>query len=134
MYSSDIDRQRRSMAKTGFLYLFISLFCVLFGAIYEYFSHEVYSYFMLYAFVFPLAGGVLPFFGLAFGRLPMPDRVSSNLYHSGIAALTVGSLFNGALEIYGTTNRLVFVYWVVGTVFLLLGIAFYLRAWHRIAD
>lgn len=122
------------MAKTGFLYLFISLFCVLFGAIYEYFSHEVYSYFMLYAFVFPLASGALPFFGLAFCRLPLPDRVSSNLYHSGIAALTVGSLFKGALEIYGTTNRLVFVYWVLGAVFLLLGIASYLQTWHRIAD
>lgn len=134
MYSSDIERQRRSMAKTGFLYLFVSLFCVLFGAIYEYFSHEVYSYFMLYAFVFPLAGGALPFFGLAFYHLPLPDRVSGNLYHSGIAALTVGSLFKGVLDIYGTTNRLVSIYWVIGAVFLLLGITFYLRARHRIME
>ena len=113
------------MAKTGFVYLFISLFCVLFGAVYEYFSHDVYSYFMLYAFVFPLAGGALPFFGLAFCSLPPPDRVSCNLYHSGIAALTVGSLFEGVLEIYGTTNRLVLVYWTLGVGFLLLGLILY---------
>jgi hypothetical protein len=114
-----------NMAKTGFVYLFISLFCVLFGAVYECFSHQVYSYFMLYAFVFPLACGVLPFLGLAFLKWPIPGKISCNLYHSGIAALTIGSLFKGILEIYGTTNRLVLVYWVVGFVFLFGGLISY---------
>lgn len=113
------------MARTGFLYLFISVFCILFGAVYEYFSHEVYSYFMLYAFVFPFIGGVLPFFWIAFEQRPIPDRASRNLYHSGIASLTIGSLFKGVLEIYGTANRLVSVYWVLGTLFLLTGIILY---------
>lgn len=122
---SDINRKRCNMAKTGLIYLLISIFCILFGAVYEHFSHEVYSGFMLYAFVFPLVGGALVFFGLAFSRLPLPGRVSCNLYHSGIAALTVGSLFQGVLEIYGTTNRLIWVYWSLGTGFLLLGIIFY---------
>ena len=36
-------------------------FLALFGAIYEIFSHEVYSYFMLYAFAIPLAMGLLPY-------------------------------------------------------------------------
>lgn len=124
MSTSDIDRMK-NMAKTGFVYLFISLFCVLFGAVYEIFSHEVYSYFMLYAFVFPLAGGALPFFGMAFCRIPVPGRASRNLYHSGIAALTIGSLFEGTLEIYGTTNRLILVYWILGVGFLLLGLILY---------
>lgn len=119
MSTSDIDRMK-SMAKTGFVYLFISLFCILFGAVYEVFSHEVYSYFMLYAFVFPLVGGALPFFGMAFCRTHVPGRISQNLYHSGIAALTTGSLFEGALEIYGTTNRLVLVYWILGILFILM--------------
>ena len=61
MSTSDINRMKKT-AKTGFVYLFISLLCILFGAVYEYYSHEVYSYFMLYAFVIPLAGGALPFF------------------------------------------------------------------------
>ncbi len=124
MSTSDIDRMK-NMVWTGVLYLFISIFCILFGAVYEYFSYEVYSYFMLYAFVFPLVGGALPFFGLAFFRMPTPNRVSRNLYHSGIAALTIGSLFKGALEIYGTTNRLVSVYWMFGILFLLTGIILY---------
>lgn len=122
--TSDIDRMKKG-AKTGFVYLFISLFCILFGAVYEIYSHEVYSYSMLYAFVFPLVGGTLPFFGIAFCRIPVPGRVSQNLYHSGIASLTIGSLFEGALEIYGTTNRLVSVYWVLGVGFLLLGLILY---------
>lgn len=127
MTLSTLDINRiKNMRKTGFLYLFISMFCVLFGAVYEYFSHEVYSYFMLYAFVFPLVGGMLPFLGMAFYKVPMPNRVSRNLYHSGIATLTTGSLFEGALEIYGTTNRLVWVYWILGGLFLLMGIVVYL--------
>lgn len=121
---SDIKRMRK-MARTGFVYLFISMFCILFGAVYESFSHGVYSYFMLYAFVFPLVGGVFPFFGMAFSSMPVPNRVSQNLYHSGIAALTTGFLFEGALEIYGTTNRLVSVYWILGTLFILMAIFIY---------
>lgn len=124
MSTLDTDRMK-NMAKTGFVYLFISLFCVLFGAVYEIFSHEVYSYFMLYAFVFPLVCGALPFFGMAFCRTPVPGRASQNFYHSGIAALTTGSLFEGVLEIYGTTNRLVLVYWILGVGFLLLGLILY---------
>lgn len=60
MILSTLDINR--MNKTALYYLFISLFCILFGAVYELFSHEVYSYFMLYAFVIPLGGGALPFF------------------------------------------------------------------------
>lgn len=115
----------KGMAKTGFVYLLVSIFCALFGAVYESFSHEVYSYFMLYAFMFPLVGGVLPFFGLAFGKFPLSDRISRNLYHSGVATLTVGSLFKGVLEIYGTTNGLVLAYWIIGGIFCLSGLFCY---------
>ncbi len=115
------------MAKTGFAYLLAALFCALFGFVYERFSHEVYSGFMIYAFVFPLAGGVLPFYGMAlFCPRRLLGRVSVNLYNAGIAALTVGSIFQGVLEIYGTTNSLICVYWVVGTGFVLAGIILYL--------
>lgn len=122
--TSDI-KQMQKMAVTGFVYLFVSLFCILFGAVYESFSHGVYSCFMLYVFVFPLVGGVIPFFGIAFSGMPVPNRVSRNLYHSGIAALTTGSLLEGALEIYGTTNRLVSVYWILGILFVLAAVFIY---------
>ena len=80
---------------------------------------------MLYAFVFPLAGGAIPFLGLAFYNKRLPGKISCNLYHSGIATLTVGSFFQGVLEIYGTTNRLIAIYWWLGTTFVLAGIVVY---------
>ncbi len=126
MYTSDIDQNNRA-AKTALVYLLISLFCALFGAIYEVYSHEVYSFSMIYAFVFPLAGGALPFLILHLaGAVRYPGAVSRNLFHSGIAALTVGSIVQGVMEIYGTTNSLVNWYWRVGPVLVAAGIAAFL--------
>ncbi|MGE4277520.1 MAG: hypothetical protein AB7E30_10155 [Lawsonibacter sp.] len=117
------------MAKTGYGYLVISLLCLLFGAGYEQFSHEVYSGYMVYAFVFPLVGGALPFATMALFRCQrLPGRCSMNLYHSGIASFTVGSMMEGVLEIYGTTNELLLVYWYVGAGFAAAGVLLYLLA------
>lgn len=123
MYTSDITKKTGKATKTALTYLLVSLFCVLLGAVYEKYSHEVYSYYMIYAFVFPLAGGVLPFtlFGLKEER-HYPNAISRNLYHSGIATLTVGSFLQGALEIYGTTNMLVKGYWLAGGIFVAAGV------------
>ena len=51
----------RKAIKVTLVYLVISCFCALFGAVYELFSHEVYSFYMIYAFAFPMVGGALPF-------------------------------------------------------------------------
>lgn len=109
--------------KTVFVYLLISLFCILFGAIYEHFSHEVYSGYMIYAFAFPLVGGTLPFLAMdLFHWKKYPSAIATNLYHSGIATLTVGSIIQGVLEIYGTTNSLCGIYWIVGGILVIMGI------------
>lgn len=106
-------------ARTSLCYLVISLFCALFGGVYELFSHQVYSYFMIYAFIFPLAGGTLPFLLLCLTKKKKyPPALPRNLYHSGIAALTVGSVLRGILDIYGTTNSLTNYYWIAGILFL----------------
>ena len=131
MYTSDINISRRA-AKIAFVYLLCSLFCVLFGAIYEMFSHEVYSFYMIYAFAFPLAGGVLPFLVVSLFRPKWyPGVFALNLYHSGIASLTVGSVVQGVLEIYGTTNSLVQLYWYVGIGFVIGGISIIYVSWRR---
>lgn len=121
MCTSDSKQTRKNITKTAFVYLIVSIVCAAFGAVYELFSHEVYSYYMLYAFLFPLLGGTLPFFVLVCFRVRLPDAAACRLYHAGIAALTVGSLFTGVLEIYGTTNRLTAVYWVAGAALAALG-------------
>ena len=126
MCTSDTGNPRRRMALTAFVYLLISLFCALFGFVYECFSHEVYTLYMIYAFALPLAGGTLPYscFALFFPRR-YPGRAARNLYNAGIATLTVGSLFQGALVIYGTTNRLTWAYPIAGGLLLAAGILLY---------
>ena len=51
-----------------------------------------------------------------------PGSLELNAWGSGIAAMTVGSIFRGVLDIYGTTNKLVIVYPVVGTVMMTFGL------------
>jgi hypothetical protein len=78
-------------------------------------------------FLIPLAGGVLPFAGIGMiHKMHYPSRISFNLYNSGIATLTVGSCFKGALEIYGTSSAYVPVYLIAGVALTVLGILFYM--------
>ena len=107
--------KKEQAVRTAHNYIKISLFIALFGAIYELFSHEVYSYHMIYAFVIPLAGGALPFLAIAMGRAKRyPGKISRSLYHAGIATSTVGRIMSGVLAIYGTTNNLLGAYWIIG--------------------
>lgn len=92
-----------------------TLFLVLFGAIYETFSHGVFSFYMIYAFAFPLVLGVTLYLVLLFVR-KYPNRVFLNLWNSAIATFSVGSVFQGVLEIYGTTNSLSVVYPAAGGI------------------
>ena len=124
LYTSDIDRKS---GKCAFVYLVISIFVALFGGIYETFSHGVYSYYMLYAFGFPLVGGARP--ALAFclaGNRRAPSPAARGLYHCGIATFTVGSIVKGVLEIYGTTNVLTDLYFPVAGILVASGIFIYL--------
>ena len=94
-------------------------FLALFGAIYELFSHEVYSYFMLYAFSIPLMMGVLPYAVLLLTE-KYPDNSFLNLWNTAIATFSIGSVFAGVLAIYGTTNSLIIVYPITGIILMLI--------------
>ena len=123
MYISDTEGKGSETAKTALVYLILSVFCALFGAVYELFSHAVYSFYMIYAFGFPLVGGALPYGILsAFHLGKSSSALARNLYHSGIATLTVGSIVRGVLDIYGTTNSLSRYYWFVGIFAVVAGV------------
>lgn len=124
--TSDIKKSRREIEKLVFTYLLATIVCASFGAVYESFSHGVYSYYMLYAFMIPLLGGTLPFSYVLYFRSKIPRPMARRFHHFGISALTVGCIFCGVLEIYGTTNCLVIVYFTVGGMFLFLGNLMYL--------
>lgn len=107
-----------------------TIFLALFGAIYEAFSHEVYSYYMIYAFAIPLLLGILPGTVLLL-RKRYPGRITFNLWNAGIAALSTGCVFKGVLDIFGTTNALSVVYPVAGFALLTAGLAAWLASNYK---
>ncbi|MBR1555101.1 MAG: hypothetical protein IJ644_06895 [Oscillospiraceae bacterium] len=103
-----------------------SVWFAFFGAVYEHFSHEVYSYYMIYAFAIPLGMGALLYSIMALKRIQLDDMFL-NLWNSAIATFTIGSIFKGVLDIYGTTNRMVTVYPVVGGILTLCALISLIR-------
>ncbi len=112
-------------------YLGAAMLTAMFGAVYEWFSFGVYSYYMLYAFAIPLLGGVLPYY-LLLGHPHAQESIrhggitGHTFWGAGIAVLTVGSIFRGIVEIYGTDSRLSGIYLAAGTVLCICGIAAFL--------
>lgn len=109
--------------KLAYKYLIVSIICALVGGIYELYGHEVYSYYMLYAFGFPLVLGAFPWLTIGLFKSDfLPDKLTRSFYHCGIATLTIGSIFRGVLDIFGTTNPLSRVYWVVGIALMVVAV------------
>lgn len=112
--------------KTALYYLLFTIFCAIFGCVYELFSHEVYSMFMMDAFFIPLIGGVLPFLCMTVGKkIRYPKTISRTLYGFGIVTLTIGSIIKGVLDIYGTTNSLCRMYVYAGAVLVIVAVVLY---------
>ena len=114
-----------------------TVFVFVFAKIYGIFSHGVSSVFMSYAFLLPLSLIFLPKLlnlctgnRLWNGSLDTEEEegkklflssLASFLWKSGVAVLTVGSLYKGVLDIYGTSGSFEWVYLVVGIVTLAAG-------------
>lgn len=128
MFTSDKAADRTRLGRIAWAYLLAAVICALFGAVYELFGHGVYAYGMIYAFAFPLLLGLVPCFLLGRAGRPFPAGIAASFIHAGVAALTAGSLVQGALEIYGTTNPLTKIYWIAGLALIALGwLTFLLR-------
>lgn len=132
MSTSDIkeikSKVSRKAGKTALCYLLFTIFCAVFGCVYELFSHEVYSIFMLDAFFIPLIGGAVPFLCMAvWEKIRYPKTISRMLYGFGIVTLTIGSIIKGVLDIYGTTNSLCRIYGYAGFGLVIAGVLLYLR-------
>ncbi len=112
-------------------YLFSTIVTALFGAVYEYFSFGVFSYYMLYAFAFPLGFGLLPWLLIAMDTKKIigtgfPQQMTRNLWGAGITTLTAGALFHGVLDIYGTTSAFSKCYFIVGAIMLLAAVMIFI--------
>ena len=109
MYTLDIK-------KNNIIYLIISIFCGVFSYVYELFSHQVYSPFM----IFP--GVVTLFLGIIITTIlrDFHNIWSYRFYNSGVACVIVGMYIKGVLDIYGTTNHLLGIYFIVSIIFFVL--------------
>ena len=114
---------RRALWQLGW-----TVFLALFGAVYEYFGHGVYSPFMIYAFALPLTLGALPWCALSLKARRAMCPGAARLWDSGVLTLAVGSVFRGVLDIFGTTNRLIAVYPAAGAALLLIGALWWIRS------
>ncbi len=114
--------EKTRILKMAFGYLAAAIFMALFGGIYEIFSHRVYSYYMIYAFGFPLVMGLLPALAIVIFDLRIPEDNTIRLWNYGVATLTIGSAMKGVIDIYGTTNRLMIVYPLVGVILIIAAV------------
>ncbi|MEE0026414.1 MAG: hypothetical protein U0J70_02405, partial [Atopobiaceae bacterium] len=73
--------QASTPLREAMAFVVVSLACALLGAVYELFSHEVYSYYMIYAFVLPLALGALPNLVIELRGLRPPSRSAANMWN-----------------------------------------------------
>jgi len=109
-------------------YLIVTAFCILFSAVYEKFSHGVYSLSMVCLCLYPFILGVLPFALFKVNRkYSRPEPAARNLWNSGVATLTAGSLIRGVVEIYGTTTPYASFYPAVGIALLLAALFLHFR-------
>lgn len=103
-------------------YLIVSAIVGAFSAVYEYFSHEVYSMTMILAFAPTLFLGAAPAVLLHL----LDDEVSSagrRIFRLGTACLTAGMIFNGVIEIYGTDSPLTKYYFIAAAALFVIGFA-----------
>ncbi|MPM69629.1 hypothetical protein SDC9_116577 [bioreactor metagenome] len=119
-----MNKKSSASRKIGITYIILTVVTVITEKIYRQFGHGVTSPAMTWMFLYPLAGGL---FIYVVNRTKVVSvdaeryRSISNLYHSGIATLTVGSFLKGVLEIAGTDSVYLVYFFIVGFAMVLFG-------------
>ena len=103
--------------------LFFAAFCAFFGAVYEAFSFGVFSYFMIYAFSVPLVTAIILF--IMHKRQKTPPKRFMDLLHMTSVTAALGFIATGVVEIYGSDNRLLWVYPFLGAGLFLAALISY---------
>ena len=132
MTLSTSDKKNPDLEKWRKGYLYLSVVCLIFSMIYECFSHNVFSPFMVFAVAFPLLGGSLV--AELLGKLPadkFPDGLAGEFYHWGIITLMVGSIIRGVMDIYGTESPLVVYYAVAGIGLVVVAVCMWILSFFK---
>ena len=116
LYILDINYYK----KQGIVYVIGSLVTLAFGFVYELFSHNVISNYMIFAFLIPLILGAIVSIIIYRFKIKKIKKQQIELYNASVVTLTVWSIIKGVLEIYGTSNGKTNIYLIV-FVLLFLG-------------
>lgn len=120
------DKNTRELRSFFITSVCSSVFCFIFYFIYNIFSHGVHSPFMTYLFAWPLLLCAVPAgICMLVRSIPGPSVLSSLLWGTGTAAVTVSSLLRGVFEIAGNSSVYQQYMMAAGLVFLLAGLAAY---------
>lgn len=111
---------KKELFKYCVMFLIMTIIFALFGFIYGLFTRGVYSYFMIYAFLIPLLGGVVPFGLFTFRASMVPNPSVLQMYAGGITMLTFGSVVKGILDIYEAINPKVGLYPILGIIMIFM--------------
>lgn len=109
------------------IYIVVTLLCGIFSFVYEYFSHQVYSNFMVYLFTIPLILGVIPqSIVYAKPKLETNNSWQKIIHNFAIATLISGSILQGIVEIYGTTSSFIIYFFIAGIIFLIVSMSLFI--------
>ena len=112
--------------KAPFVYLAVSILCLILFLIYNKFSHGVTSPYMTWRFGWPLVLGTIPLALLALIPYDLyPKRISFNIYNTGVASLTVASLLKGIFDIAGNSSAYQKYLMSFGIAVTILGVIVY---------
>ena len=102
--------------------IIFSIFCLIFGFIYELYSHNVYSIYMGLSFIIPLLLAILLFIVYKLNiKLNIKSIILLNLL---MITITMYSIVKGILDIYGTSNSLINIYLYSSIILVILSITF----------
>lgn len=120
MFTLDIKNKYKKTVK---VFSAVTIFSIVFNAIYEKFSYGESSVYMRLMFLAPLLLGVTCY-GISF--LVKSDflayRPTFLLWNSAIMIFVSGCLVKGIIEISGRSTSFDIPYWIAGTTFLALGL------------
>lgn len=111
--------------KSVIVYISTALFAFVFDRVYALFSHGVGSLSMSLIWVWLLCFGAVFYLLAELLRVKIkksiPDRLSANIYNSGVTVYAVGMLLQGILEIAGTASNYLLWYKIIGISLMIIG-------------
>ncbi len=123
---STLDISKKTIKKTLVTYIFLTILLYIASVIYLKLSYGVVSKYMKYLALIPLVLGVFLYFILSLFKNLKHNRISFNLYNSGVFTLTIGSLLQGILEICGAHSFYTIWYLRIGITLILISIILFI--------